>query len=208
MLVKTEADGTQTYCVYGLGLIGQEQGGEYLTYHSDFRGSTVALTDANAQVTELFQYSPYGVLVRYHAETTPFLFNGMSGVMTDSHPSPISVLVRGEKEMPSNNGMSPSFLTFLVALLLLLLMTGFAFVTGSTSYLIPENSQPGAVIKGTWYFGSTTCNSLETNIAPGVIADSPAEAIQMFNEGGLTICAILKGLIMLVTKKGLLVLFM
>jgi len=31
VLVKTEADGTQTYYVYGLGLIGQESNGEYLS---------------------------------------------------------------------------------------------------------------------------------------------------------------------------------
>mgnify|MGYP003572786777 CR=1 FL=1 len=38
--------------------------------------------------------------------------------------------------MPSNNGMNPSFLTFLVALLLLLLTTGFGFVTGYAQYYI------------------------------------------------------------------------
>ncbi|RKZ81586.1 MAG: hypothetical protein DRR19_22020 [Candidatus Parabeggiatoa sp. nov. 1] len=84
VLVKTKVDGTQTYYVYGLGLIGQEQNGEYLAYHFDFRGSTVALTDETAQVTERFEYSPYGVLVSGEAETTPFLFNGMYGVMTDA----------------------------------------------------------------------------------------------------------------------------
>jgi YD repeat-containing protein len=35
VLVKTEVDGTQIYYVYGLGLIGQEQNGEYLSYHKD-----------------------------------------------------------------------------------------------------------------------------------------------------------------------------
>jgi hypothetical protein len=59
--------------VYGLGLIGQEQAGEYLSYHFDFRGSTVALTDETAQVTERFQYSPYGVLLS-DSSKTPFLF--------------------------------------------------------------------------------------------------------------------------------------
>jgi len=39
VLVRTYASGTQTYYVYGLGLIGQEQNGEYLTYHFDLRGS-------------------------------------------------------------------------------------------------------------------------------------------------------------------------
>jgi hypothetical protein len=52
VFVKTEADGTQTFYVYGLGLIGQQQGNEYLTYHFDLRGSTVALTNKTGQVTE------------------------------------------------------------------------------------------------------------------------------------------------------------
>jgi RHS repeat-associated protein len=85
VLVKTEADGTQTFYVYGLGLIGQETGGEYTSYHFDFRGSTVALTDETAQVTERFQYSPYGLLLSGDTSKTPFLFNGMYGVMTDSN---------------------------------------------------------------------------------------------------------------------------
>ncbi len=85
VLVKTKADGTQTYYVYGLGLIGQEQNAEYLTYHFDFRGSTVALTDETGIVTERFEYSPYGVLVSGEAETTQFLFNGMYGVMSDDN---------------------------------------------------------------------------------------------------------------------------
>jgi RHS repeat-associated protein len=85
VLVKTEADGTQTYYVYGLGLIGQESNGEYLSYHFDLRGSTVALTDKNAQVVERFQYSPYGLLMGGDSSITPFLFNGMYGVMTDGN---------------------------------------------------------------------------------------------------------------------------
>jgi RHS repeat-associated protein len=83
VLVKTEADGRQPFYVYGLGLIGQESNGEYLSYHFDFRGSTVALTDESKQVVERFQYSPYGTLLSGDVSTTPFLFNGMYGVMTD-----------------------------------------------------------------------------------------------------------------------------
>jgi hypothetical protein len=54
VLVKEE-NGQKTFYVYGLGLIGQEQSSEYLSYHFDFRGSTVALTDENKQVVERFQ---------------------------------------------------------------------------------------------------------------------------------------------------------
>ncbi len=85
VLVKTEADGSQTFYVYGLGLIGQQQGNEYLSYHFDLRGSTVALTDEIGIVTERFQYLPYGLLMNGSASITPFLFNGMYGVITDSN---------------------------------------------------------------------------------------------------------------------------
>jgi RHS repeat-associated protein len=85
VLVKTEADGTQTFYVYGLGLIGQEMNGEYINYHFDFRGSTVALTNETARMIERFQYSPYGLLFSGDATKTPFLFNGMYGVMTDDN---------------------------------------------------------------------------------------------------------------------------
>jgi len=71
--------------VYGLGLIGQESNGEYLSYHFDFRGSTVALTDETAQIVERFQYSPYGLLLSGDSSITPFLFNGMYGVMSDGN---------------------------------------------------------------------------------------------------------------------------
>ncbi|RKZ52007.1 MAG: hypothetical protein DRQ99_32790 [Candidatus Parabeggiatoa sp. nov. 3] len=85
VLVKTEASGTQTYYVYGLGLIGQETAGEYSSYHFDYRGSTVALTDETGLVLERFQYSPYGLQLSGDASRTQFLFNGNSGVMTDSN---------------------------------------------------------------------------------------------------------------------------
>lgn len=86
VLVKTAPDGQQTYYVYGLGLIGQETNGVYQAYHFDLRGSTVAFSDAMGNVIERFQYSPYGGLVSGQSPVeidTPFLFNGMYGVMTD-----------------------------------------------------------------------------------------------------------------------------
>jgi RHS repeat-associated protein len=68
-----------------LGLIGEETGSKYTSYHFDLRGSTIALTNSTGQITEKFQYSPYGVLLSSNAEKTPFLFNGMYGVMTDGN---------------------------------------------------------------------------------------------------------------------------
>jgi len=66
-------------------LIGQETNGEYLSYHFDYRGSTVALTNSSRQVVEQFQYSPYGVLLSGDVSKTPFLFNGLYGVMSDDN---------------------------------------------------------------------------------------------------------------------------
>ena len=83
--MKIEADGTQTYYIYGLGFIGEETNGQYRTYHFEFRGSTVALTDENGEVVERFGYSPFGELVVGDPTTTPFLFNGQYGVMTDGN---------------------------------------------------------------------------------------------------------------------------
>jgi YD repeat-containing protein len=62
-LVRTRTVGgqtTTTYYVYGLGLIGQEEGGAYQQYHFDARGSTVLLTDSKGAVTDTFAYGPYG----------------------------------------------------------------------------------------------------------------------------------------------------
>jgi RHS repeat-associated protein len=84
VLVKEE-NGVKTFYVYGLGLIGEETGSEYTSYHFDLRGSTVALTNSTGQVTERFQYSPYGMLLSGDVIKTPFLFNGMYGVMTDGN---------------------------------------------------------------------------------------------------------------------------
>ncbi len=85
VLLRTAPDGTQTFYVYGLGLIGEETGGVYQAYHFDLRGSTVALSDAAGNVVEQFQYSPFGGLVSHNPTDvdTPFLYNGRDGVMTD-----------------------------------------------------------------------------------------------------------------------------
>ncbi|MHB8157220.1 MAG: RHS repeat-associated core domain-containing protein, partial [Desulfocucumaceae bacterium] len=86
--VLTKADGQgQTYYIYGLGLIGQQESdGTYKTYHYDYRGSTVALTDVNGSITDRFQYGPYGEVTRRMGGTdTPFLYCGNYGVMHDGN---------------------------------------------------------------------------------------------------------------------------
>ncbi|MEZ5672548.1 MAG: RHS repeat-associated core domain-containing protein [Thiotrichaceae bacterium] len=74
--------------MYGLGLIGEESAGGYLSYHFDYGNSTVALTASDGKVVSRFGYEPYGGLVSHDASVasvTPFLFNGQYGVMTDTN---------------------------------------------------------------------------------------------------------------------------
>jgi RHS repeat-associated protein len=81
-------NGVTNYYIYGAGLLYQvtetATATNTLTYHYDYRGSTVALTDGNGNVTDRMEYSLYATMT-YRAGTndTPFLFNGRYGVMTD-----------------------------------------------------------------------------------------------------------------------------
>ncbi len=82
-------NGTTNYYIYGAGLLYQVTESatvtNTLTYHYDFRGSTVALTDsAGTNVTDRIEYSAYATTTyRTGTNDTPFLFNGRYGVMTD-----------------------------------------------------------------------------------------------------------------------------
>ena len=76
------------YYIYGLGLLYQitetTNATNTLTYHYDYRGSTIALTTDSGLVTDRIEYGAYG-LTTYRTGTsdTPFLFNGRFGVQTD-----------------------------------------------------------------------------------------------------------------------------
>ncbi len=79
--------GATNYYVYGLGLLYEaDDSGNSKTYHYDYRGSTVALTDGSGVVTDRIEYSAYG-MTAYRSGTTdtPFLLNGRYGVQTDSN---------------------------------------------------------------------------------------------------------------------------
>ena len=79
-------DGVVTKYVYGRGLIGEEINGVFKTYHFDYRGSTVAITDINGDVTDTFEYDTYGKLInRTGNSDVIFLYNGRDGVVTDSN---------------------------------------------------------------------------------------------------------------------------
>jgi len=90
LLVKTNPDGSITRYIHRLGLIYEEtspSGGGTAApsfYHYNWQGSTVALSNAAGNVTARISYSPYGErTIESGTVTTPFLFNGQFGVMTE-----------------------------------------------------------------------------------------------------------------------------
>ena len=76
-------EGDTTYFVYGDGLISQECGEEYLTYHFDNLGNTKAITDKTGKIVESFDYGPYGELLSENEKGIIFLYTGQWGVATD-----------------------------------------------------------------------------------------------------------------------------
>jgi len=82
-------NGVTNYYVYGAAQLVYEVTSTagtntMLTYHYDYRGSTVAVTDPAGNVFDQVSYSPYGCIVSRTGTTdTPFLFNGSFGVQTD-----------------------------------------------------------------------------------------------------------------------------
>jgi RHS repeat-associated protein len=83
-------NGVTNYYVYGAGLLYQVTESvaatNTLTYHYDYRGSTVALTDSNGNITDRIEYSLYAsTTFRAGTNDTPFLFNGRYGVQTDGN---------------------------------------------------------------------------------------------------------------------------
>jgi RHS repeat-associated protein len=80
--------GVTNYYIHGLGLLYEitetATSTNTLTYHYDYRGSTVALTDDTGNVTDRVNYSSYAtVTYRVGTNDTLFLFNGRYGVQTD-----------------------------------------------------------------------------------------------------------------------------
>lgn len=76
----------ETYYYYGNGLTAQDNGTDYLTYHFNNVGSTMAVTDEKGNIAGTYEYSPYGQIL--HKEGTAnitFLYNGQYGVATDEN---------------------------------------------------------------------------------------------------------------------------
>jgi RHS repeat-associated protein len=86
VLVRTAPNGTVTDYVYGIGLVYEDTGGSGRYYHYDRRGNTVALTDGSGSLLGQASYGIYGqILSTVGLTNSPFLFNGLYGVMTDSN---------------------------------------------------------------------------------------------------------------------------
>ena len=85
LLMKTTGSVVTKY-VYGKGLIGEEVSNTFKTYHFDCRGSTIAITDANGNITDTFAYDTYGKLLsRTGTNKVIFGYNGRDGVITDDN---------------------------------------------------------------------------------------------------------------------------
>ena len=84
VLTATTDDNVITY-IYGDGLIAQESGQDYVTYHYNQVGSTTALTDEKGAVIETYEYSPYGDILDGDSSLTMFLYNGKYGVASDGN---------------------------------------------------------------------------------------------------------------------------
>ena len=83
-VLLSERNGTLVKYIYGVGLIGEERHGYFQTYHYDYRGSTVAITNECGELTFTFAYDTYGKLLNeYDYSDAIFLYNGRDGVITD-----------------------------------------------------------------------------------------------------------------------------
>jgi RHS repeat-associated protein len=81
-------NGVTNYYIYGPGLLYQitetATRTNTLTYHYDYRGSTIAISADSSLVTDRIEYAAYGLpTYRVGTNDTPFLFNGRYGVMSD-----------------------------------------------------------------------------------------------------------------------------
>ena len=85
LLCKTTNEVVTKY-VYGKGLIGEEIGNAFKTYHFDARGSTTAITDINGHIIDAFAYDTYGTMILHSGSSEViFLFGGIDGIISDAN---------------------------------------------------------------------------------------------------------------------------
>ena len=80
----TAGAGTVTCYIYGVRLAAQEAS-DYLLYHYNHVGSTLAVTDQEGTIRQEYDYSPYGRLLQGSFGTVDFLYNGQYGVASDGN---------------------------------------------------------------------------------------------------------------------------
>jgi RHS repeat-associated protein len=89
VLMETDGMGNPlVYYVYGMGLVTRiTPAGQTHTYHFDWRGSTVALTDAAGAAVNRYAYDPWGNVATNSVEAVAnsFRFVGRLGVMDDGN---------------------------------------------------------------------------------------------------------------------------
>ena len=74
------------YVYDGAGLVAKvTPGDEYYYYHHDGLGSTVAITDENAQIVNSYTYSPYGLAGAQETIPNAFKYVGRFGVMAEGN---------------------------------------------------------------------------------------------------------------------------
>ena len=153
-MVKTE-NNAETKYVYGLGLIGEEVSGSFKVYHFDYRGSTVAITDSNCNITDTFEYDTYGKLKSRTGTTkTPFLYNGRDGVMYEEDTGLIYMRARY---------YSPELRRFINAdkvhgdITNALTLNRYAFVNGNPAVNVDPLGLKGVDARG----GSNTASSIK-----------------------------------------------
>lgn len=87
VLLETDnSNNAQNYYVYGLGLISRiDASNQTSYYHYDFRGSTVAITDENENITHQYEYDDFGkVLQSVEADFNLFRYVGKYGIQYEA----------------------------------------------------------------------------------------------------------------------------
>ncbi len=88
VLAETNAsNSTQNYYLHGLGLVARiKPDGTLHYYHPDFRGSVIAMTDANQTISHKYQYDEFGNLTNnQEADNNPFRYVGTLGIMHETN---------------------------------------------------------------------------------------------------------------------------
>jgi len=88
VIMETDSNGVVlNYYIYGLELVSRiKPNGTTNYFHSDFRGSIVAITKSDQAVTHKYSYDPFGnILSKNEADSNPFKYVGAYGVMDDGN---------------------------------------------------------------------------------------------------------------------------